>query len=76
MGRVEQVDPRLVRGAVHDDPVEDFANTDVVITTVVITAAPQELPGTASIVPLLGALGAGLLALGGGLGLLRRQLRR
>lgn len=59
--------------AVHDDPVEDFANTDVVITTVVITAAPQELPGTASIVPLLGALGAGLLALGAALGVLRRR---
>ena len=60
--------------AVHDDPVEDFANTEVVITTVVITTAPQALPGTASILPLLGILGAGLLALGLGLGHLRRKL--
>lgn len=60
--------------AVHDDPVEDFANTEAIVTTVAVTEAVEELPGTASILPLLGALGAGLLALGAGLGLVRRKL--
>ncbi len=62
--------------ATHGDEEADFAATTVVVTTVVVTEAPQELPGTASIVPLIGTLGAFFVALGAGLNMVRRRLQR
>lgn len=79
LGNGQQLDlylpPDRFAVAVHDDPELDFVETEVVIMTVVVERAPrEELPTTASIVPLIGALGALFVALGAGIGFVRRRL--
>ena len=61
--------------ATHADEESDFAATPVAVTTVVIMQAPrEELPTTASFVPLVGAFGALFVALGAGLSMVRRKI--
>jgi len=63
--------------ATHDDAEVPFEETIVVVTFVAVERAPrEELPTTASVLPLVGAMGAFFVALGAGLSLVRRRTRR
>ena len=61
--------------ATHSDETDDFAATAATVTTVTVTRS-AELPTTASIVPLLGVLGSLCVAIGAGLNLTRRKIRK
>lgn len=63
--------------ATHSDEAVAFAETEVVIATIIVARAPrEELPTTASFVPLVGALGGLFVALGAGIGFVRRRIRQ
>lgn len=63
--------------ATHEDPNVAFEETAVVVAFVTVERAPrEELPTTASLLPLAGALGALFVALGAGIRLFRRRNER
>lgn len=66
--------------ATHSEEEVDFAAAAAVTTVAVVKAEPEPemaaLPSTASLVPLMGLLGAIFMALGTGLVMVRRWIRR